>query len=182
MPSSKMTTTCDRPNFEIDRSFSRPGSPAMACSIGNVSCRSTSSGLSDGATVLICTITGVVSGNASTLRNCSENAPATITASTATRTTARFRSEKSISQLSMAICPKCGTGIPIRVVEVVTRQWRSDRPVAGHSQVQPAPRLFFSSWALSTSLPTVAMTSPGRTPAMISVASSVFAPTRTDRV
>ena len=44
VPSSNVTTTCDRPNFEIDRNCSKPGSPLIACSMGKVICRSTSSG------------------------------------------------------------------------------------------------------------------------------------------
>ncbi len=50
MPSSKMTVTCDRPNFEIERTSCRPGSPEIACSTGTVICRSTSCGDSAGAT------------------------------------------------------------------------------------------------------------------------------------
>ena len=68
MPSLNVTTTCEKPNFEIDRMLSRPGRPPIACSIGNVICCSTSSGPSAGATVLICTCTGVVSGKASISR------------------------------------------------------------------------------------------------------------------
>ena len=41
-------------------------------------CCSTSSGESDGAVVLICTITGVVSGKASMSMYCSDHAPATM--------------------------------------------------------------------------------------------------------
>ena len=108
MPSSKTTTTCDSPNFEIERSFSSPGKPLIDCSMGNVICRSTSSGESDGAVVLICTITGVVSGKASMSMYCSDHAPAAITTATATRTTIRFRSEKSMIQFNMSTCPDWG--------------------------------------------------------------------------
>ena len=47
---------------------------------------------------------------------------------------------------------------------------------------QPSPRLFFKSSARSTSLPLVATTSPGSTPAMISVTFSFLAPSRTVRM
>lgn len=43
-PSSNVTTTCERPNLEIDRSNWRPGRPLIACSTGNVICVSISSG------------------------------------------------------------------------------------------------------------------------------------------
>ena len=73
VPSWNVTTTCDRPNFEMERTMSRPGSPLIACSTGKVICRSTSSGESEGATVLIWICTGVVSGKASMSRWPSEN-------------------------------------------------------------------------------------------------------------
>ena len=86
-----------------DRSkFSRPGSPLITCSMGNVICRSTSSGESDGIVVLICTITGVVSGNASIVKYRNENVPAAITNATPQSTTNRLRSEKTMIQLSMS--------------------------------------------------------------------------------
>jgi hypothetical protein len=64
-----VATTCEKPNLEMERTFSSPGSPPMAVSRGNVIWRSTSSGLSALATVLTCTCTGVVSGKASTGRS-----------------------------------------------------------------------------------------------------------------
>ena len=107
MPSSKTATTCDRPNFEIERTCSSPGRPLIACSIGKVICRSTSSGPSAGAMVLICTCTGVVSGKASMSRCWSETAPATAAATTPMTTSSRLRSEKSMIRLRMSI----GTGV-----------------------------------------------------------------------
>ena len=63
--SSKIATTCEKPNFETDRTVVKPGKPEIDCSTGNVICRSTSRGESAGAVVLTWTWTGVVSGNAS---------------------------------------------------------------------------------------------------------------------
>jgi len=51
-----------KPNLEIERTSVRPGRPLMACSRGAVIWRSTSMGDRAGATALICTCTGVVSG------------------------------------------------------------------------------------------------------------------------
>ena len=65
MLSSNVATTCDSPNFEIERTFCRPGKPLMASSTGSVICASVSCGFSAAAVVLICTCTGVVSGKAS---------------------------------------------------------------------------------------------------------------------
>jgi len=45
----------ESPNFEIERTSSSPGSPAIARSISKVICRSISSGESAGATVFTCT-------------------------------------------------------------------------------------------------------------------------------
>jgi len=42
---------CETPNFEMDRTFVRPGIPEMACSSGKVIWRSTSSGDKVGAAV-----------------------------------------------------------------------------------------------------------------------------------
>jgi len=65
VPSRNVTITTDRPNMLALRISSSPGMPPIASSTGNVICRSTSSATIPGATVLICTWTGVVSGNAS---------------------------------------------------------------------------------------------------------------------
>ena len=43
-PSSKITVTCERPNFESERTSARPFKPLIACSTGNVICCSISSG------------------------------------------------------------------------------------------------------------------------------------------
>ena len=78
--------TCDSPNCDTERSDSNPGSPPIAISIGNVTCRSTSSGTSAWATVLICTCTGVVSGKASRFRELRLKYPATQTSAAPSRT------------------------------------------------------------------------------------------------
>lgn len=72
VPSSKMTVTWERPNFDIDRTSLSFGSPEIACSSGAVTCRSISNGDRTEATVLICTWTGVVSGKASRGRRAEE--------------------------------------------------------------------------------------------------------------
>ena len=53
--------------------------------------------------MLIYTITGVVSGNASISRYCNDQAPAAMITSTAISTRPLFRNEKSMIQLSMLI-------------------------------------------------------------------------------
>src|SRR3990172_1566373 len=103
VPSWKVTTTCDNPNLEMDRTISRPGSPLIACSTGKVICRSTSSGASEGATVLTWIWTGVVSGKASMSKCASDTAPMTASASEAPMTRKRCRNEKSMTQLSTQI-------------------------------------------------------------------------------
>ena len=60
--SAKVAVIWENPNFEIERTWSSPGIPPIACSSGAVICRSTSSGESAGATVCTATWTGVVSG------------------------------------------------------------------------------------------------------------------------
>src|SRR5262245_59945288 len=106
VPSLNVTTTCDRPNLEMERTCSSAGRPDSACSTGKVMRCSTSSGARAGAVVLICTCTGVVSGKASTSSRRSDSTPTTASASTPTTTRTRCRSEKSITQLS--------TGNPFR--------------------------------------------------------------------
>lgn len=44
--------TCEKPNFDTDRTVVKPGKPEIDCSMGNVICRSTSRGESAGAVVL----------------------------------------------------------------------------------------------------------------------------------
>ena len=182
VPSSNVTTTCDRPNFEIERTSSRPGRPLIACSTGKVICRSISSGESDGATVLICTWTGVVSGKASMSKWPSENAPRPANTSATATTSTRCRSEKSMIQLSMGSSQNA-TGGRCHGVAVTSRLCARSR-ISGplFAAQQPSPRLFFSNSARSTSLPLVATTSPGKTPAMISVDCSFLAPSRTVRM
>ena len=55
----------------------------------------------DGAFVLTCAITGVVSGKASISMYRNDHTPATVTAATPIKTTARFRNEKLMIQLSI---------------------------------------------------------------------------------
>ncbi len=98
--------------------------------MGNVICRSTSSGPSAGATVLICTCTGVVSGKASTSNRRRASTPAIAAASTTAITSKRFRREKSMIRFRMFI-----EGSPY------------------FPQPQPSPRLLRKSWANSAGLP-----------------------------
>ena len=63
--SVKVATTCEKPNFEIERTLLSPGRPPSDSSMGRVMSCSISSGERAGATVLTCTCTGVVSGKAS---------------------------------------------------------------------------------------------------------------------
>ena len=100
--SSKVATTCDNPNFEIDRALRSPGRPLMASSTGWVICASVSCGLSAAAVVLICTCTGVVSGKASMGKMLKARPPMTSNPSARTPTKSRFLRDDSIIQLSMA--------------------------------------------------------------------------------
>src|SRR5262245_31932224 len=102
-PSSKLSTTWQKPNLDTERSSLTPGKPLSTCSIGNVICCSISSGLRAGAIVLICTCTGVVSGNASTSRWRSDTTPTATAASASSTTSNRCRNETSMSQLSMTL-------------------------------------------------------------------------------
>ena len=63
--SLKTAVTCEKPLRESERVLSRPGMPASAVSIGNVTCFSISTGDSAGAKVLTCTCLLVMSGTAS---------------------------------------------------------------------------------------------------------------------
>src|SRR4051794_35791959 len=101
VPSSNVATTCDRPNFETERTCSSPFRPPTACSTGKVICRSTSSGASSGALALICTWTGVVSGKASSGRWIAARTPSATRMPPRSRITNRFFRLKSIVALSM---------------------------------------------------------------------------------
>ncbi len=101
VPSAKMATTCEKPNFETERTSSSPLSPPRAYSTGKVMSRSTSSGDSSGATVLIWTCTGVVSGKASSGRRVAERIPMTIRSPASKSTTNRFFRLKSMRALSI---------------------------------------------------------------------------------
>jgi len=110
--SSKVATTCENPNFDADRTLTRPGSPPMDSSMGRVICCSISPGLSAGATVLICTCTGVVSGNASTGSMVRRHTPSAQRAAVNSRTISRFLSESSTSRASMRALRGPGAGRP----------------------------------------------------------------------
>jgi len=101
MASAKVATTWERPNLEMERTFSSCGRPAMAISTGRVICFSISSGPRFGATVLICTCTGVVSGKASTGRRRSAQAPAAKAAVKKRTVNSRFLMTLSISRSSI---------------------------------------------------------------------------------
>src|SRR4051812_38837399 len=90
VPSAKSATTCEKPNFETERTSSSPLRPPRAYSTGKVMSRSTSPGASSGATVLTWTCTGVVSGNASSGRRCAASSPRTISRPARSRTTKRL--------------------------------------------------------------------------------------------
>src|SRR6266849_3484262 len=140
VPSSKVTTTWDSPNFETERSCSRRGMPLIFCSMGKVICCSISSELSDGAVVLIWTWTGVVSGKASMSRWASAKTPAAALAATARITQKRCRSEKSITQFSTGLPPHgvvagSPTGLLLLAVrsalaEIVLEQLRAEHAAA----------------------------------------------------
>src|SRR6185503_993232 len=93
VPSRKMTVTWERPYRDRDRVSTRPGSPAMAVSIGNVTCRSISSGGSPSTTVFTWTCTFVMSGTASIGRRARFRAPNTATATVPTAIQPRWRIE-----------------------------------------------------------------------------------------
>src|SRR3954447_6006674 len=100
VPSSKRATTWEKPNFETERTSLRPFHPPISYSTGKVMSRSTSSGESSGATVLICTWTGVVSGKASSGSRSAARTPTTTRRAETRRTTKRFLRLKSMSALS----------------------------------------------------------------------------------
>ena len=73
--SVKTAVTCEKPLRDIERVLSRPGMPASAVSIRNVTCFSISAGDSAGAMVLTCTCLLVMSGTASIGSRVSDQAP-----------------------------------------------------------------------------------------------------------
>src|SRR4051794_16170307 len=105
VPSSKSATTCEKPNLETERTPSSPFRPPSADSTGKVICRSTSSGASSGATVLICTCTDVVSGKASRGRRTAARTPSATRMAASSRTTNRFLRLNPIRALSIAGTP-----------------------------------------------------------------------------
>src|SRR4051794_25277914 len=108
VPSSKRATTWEKPNFETERTSLRPFNPPIAYSTGKVMSRSVSSGESSGATVLIWTWTGVVSGKASSGSFWAERTPTTTRRRESKRTTKRFLRLKSMRAFNMGGAPSGG--------------------------------------------------------------------------
>src|ERR1043165_9346283 len=88
--------TCDRPNFESERSSIMPGSPAIWLSMGRVTSFSISSGASAGTAVLTSTCGFVMSGTESIGSRSADQMPMPTRTSVASNTTARWRSESSM--------------------------------------------------------------------------------------
>jgi len=101
VPSSKVTVTCESPNLEIERTPASRGSPETATSTCWVIWLSTSSGESDGAAVLTCTCTGVVSGKASMGSRERECSPHTTNANDPSMTRRRWRKDQPMIQFSI---------------------------------------------------------------------------------
>src|SRR5580704_10204804 len=93
--SLKTTVTWAKPFRENDHVFSRPGVPASATSIGNVTCFSTSRGDSAGAKALTWTWTLVISGTASIGSTVNAQAPDITAAIVNSSTYQRRRTEKA---------------------------------------------------------------------------------------
>src|ERR1700686_1645689 len=87
--------TWAKPLRENDHVLSRPGVPASATSIGNVTCFSTSRGDSAGAKALTWTWTLVISGTASMGRTVKAQAPDRAAAIVNSSTCQRRRTEKA---------------------------------------------------------------------------------------
>src|SRR3954452_6328638 len=101
--SVKTMVTTDRPYFEIDRTCSTFGIPAMARSTGTVTYCSTSTGESAGAAVITWTWTLVTSGTASIGNSRAERTPATTNSSVAAITIARWRRDQATTLVSSTI-------------------------------------------------------------------------------
>src|SRR3954454_25135022 len=84
-----------KPLREKERVDSRPGVPARAVSIGNVTCFSISIGESDGAAALTRTWTLVTSGTASIGSSVRDQAPEIVSASVMSKTSQRRWSENA---------------------------------------------------------------------------------------
>src|SRR5438552_12271149 len=89
------------PNFETERTSCNPFTPPRVYSSGKVISCSTGSGANAGATVLIWTWTGVVSGKASSGNCAAARTPRTIRMAASNRTTKRFFRLNPIRALSM---------------------------------------------------------------------------------
>src|SRR5580704_8538684 len=93
--SLKTAVICAKPLRENDQVFSRPGVPASATSIGNVTCFSISSGDSAGAKASTWTCTLVMSGTASIGSLVGDQAPEIAAAIVRSRMSQRRWTEKS---------------------------------------------------------------------------------------
>src|SRR5262249_7780525 len=93
--SLKTAVTWAKPLRENERVDSRPGVPASAVSIGNVTCFSISTGDSAGAMALIWTWTLVTSGTASIGNFVKDQAPEIAAASVKSTTNQRRRTENA---------------------------------------------------------------------------------------
>ena len=101
VPSRNVTITTDRPNMLALRRPSSPGMPPIANSTGNVICRSISSATMPGATVLICTWTGVVSGKASITSRLTATQPTRQTTAAPNNTARRRDRDQAMMASSM---------------------------------------------------------------------------------
>jgi len=129
---------CERPNLEIERISSTFGSPPRACSSGAVICRSTSSGASAAATVLIWTCVGVVSGNASIGRSRKATSPAMTMASQLSKTAQRCRRAQSIILVSTAFSDQ-SSAQPAPIESLRISVLRRNAPVVTTSAPEETP-------------------------------------------
>ena len=102
VPSSKMSTTDDRPSTDLDRRVLRPGTPFIAVSSGTVTRLSTSPVDSPGASVWISTSGGANSGKTSSGVSSAARVPAIISTTARATTTKRRRSDDSTSRRIMS--------------------------------------------------------------------------------
>src|SRR5690625_3778697 len=131
VPSLKMTVTCERPNLLSERISSSSGSPNMASSTGSVICRSTSSGLSAGASVLIWTCTFVTSGTASIGRRSIDQTPTPMSSPVSARTSKRFLSAKAIMDLMVSSSMPVLADLALGELGAQREGARNHDPVAG---------------------------------------------------
>src|SRR3954452_6381945 len=99
--SLKTAVTCENPLREIERVLSRPGMPASAVSIRNVTCFSISAGDSTKAVVLTCTCLLVMAGTASIGSRDNDQAPSAMTPMPDRTTSQRFWIDSARMRLIM---------------------------------------------------------------------------------